>query len=74
MENMTIIQLRPEEIKSLIADAIDTGYDSVFGMSKESMMNKLGIKSETTFYDRLRRGKIISKEVGGSNRYFLPSQ
>lgn len=72
-KGITIIQLSPKEIKSMIAEAIDTGYDSVFGMSKESMMKKLEIKSETTFYDRLRRGKIISKEVGGSNRYFLPN-
>lgn len=70
---MTIIQLKPEELRDMIAEAVDTGYDSVFGMSKEGMMKKLDIKSETTFYDRLRRGKIISKEVGGSNRYFLPT-
>lgn len=69
---MIVTQLTEKKFREIVAEAITSGYDPVFGMSKESMMNKLEIKSETTFYDRLRKGKIVSKEVGGSNRYFLP--
>jgi len=61
-----------EEVRKMVRDLMPSAYDPVFGLSKEQMMERLGIKSETTFYDRLRKGKIVSKEVGGSNRYFLP--
>lgn len=73
MEVETIYKLTKSELIDLAKEIKETAYDSVFGLSRDQMMQKLNIKSETTFYDRIRSGKIISKEVGGSTRYFLPN-
>lgn len=66
-----ILQLDKEELRELIREFKSSTYDPVFGMSKDQAKEQLEIKSDTTFYDRVRKGKIISKEVGGSTRYFL---
>ena len=68
----TILQLNKEELRELIQEFKHSTYDPVFGMDKDNAKQHLGIKSDTTFYDRVRNGKILSKEVGGSIRYFLP--
>ncbi|HET8735201.1 MAG TPA: hypothetical protein VFM69_01250 [Pricia sp.] len=60
------------ELISKISDIKKSGYDPKIGFSKKRMMEELEISSDTTFYDRLKRGKIASREVGGSNRYFFP--
>ncbi len=68
----TLYYLDKKDLIEVVRNALKSSYDPVFGFSKEQMMEELNISSPTTFYDRVKKGKIISKEVGGSQRYFLP--
>ncbi len=71
IEPKALYVLSGEQLYDLASHLKQSVYDPVIGLSKKEMMRQLGISSDTTFYDRVRRGKIKDKEIGGSTRYFF---